>query len=151
MTTLRLRHPKGVLRLETLSVDISTLWLYEKVASELSSIYPEAQTFWISSSPEEPEKSKITPSSSSTLSPSHGQLFYLHLNSSLGDQTNKAKTSSSDNFDAKISKMDGKIKRQRDEKLCRHGSMGMCEHCQPIEVIILMFISHFYSYKHISA
>lgn len=141
MTTLRLRHPKGVLRLEISSADITTLWLYEKAASELAAIYPDVQTFWISSNPEEPEKSKLIPSPNATLSPSHGQLFYLHLSSSLKNNNDKMEHSPNSNVDSKISKLDGKIKRQRDEKLCRHGSMGMCEHCQPLEVILIVYSS----------
>ena len=138
MTTIRIRHPKGVLKIELSSVDITSLWLYEKAASELFSIYPETQSFWISSGPEEPEKSKLIPSPNSIISPSHGQLFYLHLRSSSDEKPLKMTMTNPSNssFDYKISRMDGKIKRQRDDKLCRHGSLGMCEHCQPVEVSI---------------
>lgn len=134
MTTIRIRHPKGVLKIELSTLDINTLWLYESVALKLSSVYPEAQTFWISSNPEEPEKSKLVPSPNYILSPSHGQLFYLHLKLNSNENTFKVENPSNSNVDDKISKMDGKIKRLRDEKLCRHGPLGMCEHCQPVEV-----------------
>lgn len=138
MTTIRIRHPKGVLKIELSTLDISTLWLYESVASKLSTIYPDAQTFWISSNPEEPEKSKLVPSPNSFLSASHGQLFYLHLKPKSHEIPLKVNNSSNSNVDSKISKMDGKIKRLRDEKLCRHSSFGMCEHCQPVEVKIII-------------
>lgn len=144
MTTIRIRHPKGVLKIELSSIDITTLWLYESVASELSSIYPEAQSFWISSDPEDPEKSKLVPSSISILSPSHGQLFYLHLKLNSHEKLFNAKNLSNSDVDSKISSLDGKIKRKRDEKLCRHGLLGMCEHCQSIEVKFMIYIIYLF-------
>ncbi|XP_044016289.1 nuclear protein localization protein 4 homolog isoform X3 [Aphidius gifuensis] len=38
-----------------------------------------------------------------------------------------------DEVDQLLWKMDGKIQRKRDEKLCRHGANGCCVHCSPIE------------------
>lgn len=38
-----------------------------------------------------------------------------------------------DEVDQILWKQDGKIKRKRDEKLCRHGSNGCCVHCSPLE------------------
>ncbi|XP_076653161.1 nuclear protein localization 4 isoform X1 [Halictus rubicundus] len=38
-----------------------------------------------------------------------------------------------DEVDEQLWKIDGKIQRKRDEKLCRHGGNGCCVHCSPLE------------------
>ncbi|XP_043280769.1 nuclear protein localization protein 4 homolog [Venturia canescens] len=38
-----------------------------------------------------------------------------------------------DEVDQELWKLDGKIQRKRDEKLCRHGANGCCVHCSPLE------------------
>lgn len=131
---VRVRHPKGILKIEFSTSQIDVLWLYERVASELSSNYPDVDTFWISLDPQEPENSRLIPSKGTVINLSHGQLLYLHLKKASNNAIPGSEKRGTDSLDERLGKMEGKIVKKRDDRLCRHGPTGMCEHCQPLEV-----------------
>ncbi|UYV62184.1 NPLOC4 [Cordylochernes scorpioides] len=43
-----------------------------------------------------------------------------------------------DEVDLQLYRMDGSIKRPRDERLCRHGDKGRCIHCIPLETMLML-------------
>ncbi|XP_058848348.1 nuclear protein localization protein 4 homolog [Acipenser ruthenus] len=47
-----------------------------------------------------------------------------------------------DEIDQYLAKQDGKIYRNQDPQLCRHGSMGKCVHCVPLEPFDEDYLNH---------
>ncbi|KAK2112356.1 Nuclear protein localization protein 4 [Saguinus oedipus] len=47
-----------------------------------------------------------------------------------------------DEIDQYLSKQDGKIYRSRDPQLCRHGPLGKCVHCVPLEPFDEDYLNH---------
>lgn len=162
MPILRVRHPQGTLKVDFVP-EKSTIWLYEQVSTQLASLYSSSNcdSFWLCTNPNEPEGTRVPAGPDSLLSAhfQHGDLIFLHLKAggqtrteddkkggntassppSLSPSNSLAKSSQSSTFslDQKLLQRDGQIKRPRDARLCRHGSVGMCEHCQPLEVSLL--------------
>jgi hypothetical protein len=138
MALVRVRHPKGTLKIELPNYEISSLWIYEIASKELAPLYPDAESFFISLNKEPNFESRLDPSSKSLLSLSHGQLLYLHVKHAKAESSRIISSYfTSSSLDEQLQKMDGKIKRPRDSRLCQHGSSGMCENCQPLEVLYL--------------
>lgn len=54
-----------------------------------------------------------------------------------------------DEVDIELWKLDGKIEKQRDEKLCRHGPKGRCIHCSSIEPFDEAYLKE-HNVKHLS-
>uniref|UniRef100_A0A2K6D7Q0 NPL4 homolog, ubiquitin recognition factor n=1 Tax=Macaca nemestrina TaxID=9545 RepID=A0A2K6D7Q0_MACNE len=84
----------------------------------------------------------------------HGDLLFL-FPSSLAGPSSEMETSAplgfkvfgapnvvEDEIDQYLSKQDGKIYRSRDPQLCRHGPLGKCVHCVPLEPFDEDYLNH---------
>ncbi|KAI2658310.1 hypothetical protein H4Q32_016350 [Labeo rohita] len=97
------------------------LFLFPSSAGPSSENMDTAQPHTSSSYPSFPSSS----SSSSSLSRSHS-----------------APQIQEDDIDQYLSKQEGKIYRNRDPQLCRHGPMGKCVHCVPLEPFDEDYLNH---------
>uniref|UniRef100_A0A4W5KIN6 Nuclear protein localization protein 4 homolog n=1 Tax=Hucho hucho TaxID=62062 RepID=A0A4W5KIN6_9TELE len=79
-----------------------------------------------------------TPHSSSLPSTSHSS----SSSSSVMSRSHSAPHISEDEIDQYLAKQEGKIYRNKDPQLCRHGSMGKCVHCVPLEPFDEEYLSH---------
>uniref|UniRef100_A0A8C7FEG7 Nuclear protein localization protein 4 homolog n=1 Tax=Oncorhynchus kisutch TaxID=8019 RepID=A0A8C7FEG7_ONCKI len=69
----------------------------------------------------------------------HGDMLYLYPSGSPGPA---GETMDLDEIDQYLAKQEGKIYRNKDPQLCRHGSMGKCVHCVPLEPFDEEYLSH---------
>nr|XP_060501131.1 nuclear protein localization protein 4 homolog isoform X2 [Panthera onca] len=100
---------------------------------------------------------EITASSTKSLSLlkiKHGDLLFLFPSGLAGPSSEMetsvppgskacgAPTVVEDEIDQYLSKQDGKIYRSRDPQLCRHGPLGKCVHCVPLEPFDEDYLNH---------
>uniref|UniRef100_A0A8C9S5Z6 Nuclear protein localization protein 4 homolog n=1 Tax=Scleropages formosus TaxID=113540 RepID=A0A8C9S5Z6_SCLFO len=69
-------------------------------------------------------------------------LSLLKINSSSSLPSSSAPQILEDEIDQYLAKQDGKIYRNRDPQLCRHGPMGKCVHCVPLEPFDEDYLNH---------
>lgn len=96
----------------------AVLWPTDSSSNSLASVTPSGESG-------EQERSLPSTSSSQTTA-----TRWKNSSSSSGSSSNG---SQEDEVDLQLWKMDGKIKRDRDDKLCRHGANACCLHCSPLE------------------
>nr|XP_020856501.1 nuclear protein localization protein 4 homolog isoform X3 [Phascolarctos cinereus] len=148
---IRVQSPEGVKRITATKRETAATFL-KKVAKEFGfrnngfSVYINRnKTGEITASPNK---------SLNLLKIKHGDLLFL-FPSSLAGPSSDMETSSSqalrawgapnvveDEIDQYLSKQDGKIYRNRDPQLCRHGPLGKCVHCVPLEPFDEDYLNH---------
>ncbi|XP_014839478.1 PREDICTED: nuclear protein localization protein 4 homolog [Poecilia mexicana] len=82
-----------------------------------------------------------TPHTSSSL-PSISSSSSSSSSSSLIPRSSSAPQVPEDQIDQYLAKQDGKIYRNRDPQLCRHGALGKCVHCVPLEPFDEDYLNH---------
>ncbi|KZC07238.1 Nuclear protein localization protein 4 like protein, partial [Dufourea novaeangliae] len=151
--TLRVQSSEGTKRVDVEPSDTVSR-LFEKVFDTF-----ELNSFGFGLYRQRNHKDEIISSPSRTVSGvglSHGDMLYLaplngtqiwsipstssaSVNKPQAGPTNRNNNGSKsvpniveDEVDEQLWKLDGKIQRRRDEKLCRHGGNGCCVHCSPL-------------------
>uniref|UniRef100_A0A3B3SG87 Nuclear protein localization protein 4 homolog n=1 Tax=Paramormyrops kingsleyae TaxID=1676925 RepID=A0A3B3SG87_9TELE len=70
----------------------------------------------------------------------HGDMLFLFPSGASGSSSEVMDVA--DEIDQFLAKQDGKIYRNRDPQLCRHGPMGKCVHCVPLEPFDEDYLNH---------
>uniref|UniRef100_A0A8C6H659 Nuclear protein localization protein 4 homolog n=2 Tax=Mus TaxID=862507 RepID=A0A8C6H659_MUSSI len=148
---IRVQSPDGVKRITATKRETAATFL-KKVAKEFG-FQNNGFSVYINRN----KTGEITASSSKSLhllKIKHGDLLFL-FPSSLAGSSSEMETSTSvglkafgapnvveDEIDQYLSKQDGKIYRSRDPQLCRHGPLGKCVHCVPLEPFDEDYLNH---------
>lgn len=171
--TLRIQSPEGTKRIEIKTSD-TTCQLYERVHSTF-----DLNSFTFALYKQKNQKDEIASSKSKTLKTvglCHGDMLYLSpVNGAIlfsqpstsATQNNKpsgepatsdtnlrssssgSKSIREDEVDLQLAKLDGKIERKRDDKLCRHNANSRCVHCSPLEAYDEVYLRE-QNIKHVS-
>ncbi|XP_063312362.1 nuclear protein localization protein 4 homolog [Pelobates fuscus] len=150
--TIRVQSPEGVKRIDASKRESAATFL-KKVAKEFGfrnngfSVYVNRnRTGEISASQNK---------SLNLLKIKHGDMLFLFPRNAAGPSTEVMDTSAltqsrpmsapqvvEDEIDQYLNKQDGKIYRNKDPQLCRHGPQGKCVHCVPLEPFDEDYLNH---------
>ncbi|XP_075072977.1 nuclear protein localization protein 4 homolog [Mixophyes fleayi] len=157
--TIRIQSPEGVKRVSASKGDTATAFL-KKVAMEFGfrnngfSVYLNRNRTG--------EISATQNKSLTLLKIKHGDMLFLYPSSSAGPSSEVMDISAltalttltqaprpasapqvvEDEIDQYLYKQDGKIYRNKDPQLCRHGPLGKCVHCVPLEPFDEDYLNH---------
>ncbi|XP_004275615.1 nuclear protein localization protein 4 homolog isoform X1 [Orcinus orca] len=148
---IRVQSPDGVKRITATKRETAATFL-KKVAKEFG-FQNNGFSVYINRN----KTGEITASSNKSLNLlkiKHGDLLFL-FPSSLAGPSSEMETSAplglkacgapnvvEDEIDQYLSRQDGKIYRSRDPQLCRHGPLGKCVHCVPLEPFDEDYLNH---------
>lgn len=136
--TLRVRTETGTVRI-TLDGDQSLLELYQLVAAKVS---PGDDAFILSLQPHGQPDTTVLPASNEmavgSVGLGNGDFVFCKRTTSL---VKEDRLHYRDKVDEILSKRTGRIERSRDPQYCKHGDAGMCPHCLPLEVPLMIIHS----------
>ncbi|XP_073092209.1 nuclear protein localization protein 4 homolog isoform X2 [Manis javanica] len=148
---IRVQSPDGIKRITATKRETAATFL-KKVAKEFG-FQNNGFSVYINRN----KTGEITASSNKSLNLlkiKHGDLLFL-FPSSLAGPSSEMETSAppglkacgapnvvEDEIDQYLSRQDGKIYRSRDPQLCRHGPLGKCVHCVPLEPFDEDYLNH---------
>ncbi|KAF4012803.1 hypothetical protein G4228_003921, partial [Cervus hanglu yarkandensis] len=148
---IRVQSPDGVKRITATKRETAATFL-KKVAKEFG-FQNNGFSVYINRN----KTGEITASSNKSLNLlkiKHGDLLFL-FPSNLAGPSSEMETSApqglkacgapnvvEDEIDQYLSRQDGKIYRSRDPQLCRHGPLGKCVHCVPLEPFDEDYLNH---------
>uniref|UniRef100_A0A3Q3LT35 Nuclear protein localization protein 4 homolog n=1 Tax=Mastacembelus armatus TaxID=205130 RepID=A0A3Q3LT35_9TELE len=72
----------------------------------------------------------------------HGDMLFLFPSGPSTSPGEVMDTVQEDEIDQYLAKQDGKIYRNKDPQLCRHGALGKCVHCVPLEPFDEDYLNH---------
>ncbi|XP_022108417.1 nuclear protein localization protein 4 homolog [Acanthaster planci] len=132
---VRLQSPEGTKRVNV-PVTMTLYKFFQKVSEAVAIPVDQFKLF-----ADRNRIRELKPTSKVTLNSSkikHGDMLYVaNQTASYDGQADKASTSAAsiveDDVDQFLTKLDGKIYRERDDQLCHHGANAKCVHCVPLE------------------
>ncbi|XP_044152368.1 nuclear protein localization protein 4 homolog [Bufo gargarizans] len=150
---IRIQSPEGVKRISASNRETAATFL-KKIAKEFGfrnngfSVYLNRN-----------RTGEISPSQNKSLNLlkiKHGDMLFLFPSSAAGPSSEVMDTSAvaqssrpastplvvEDDIDQYLNKQEGKIYRNRDPQLCRHGPLGKCVHCVPLEPFDEDYLNH---------
>ncbi|KAF6095873.1 NPL4-like protein, ubiquitin recognition factor [Phyllostomus discolor] len=148
---IRVQSPDGVKRITATKRETAAMFL-KKVAKEFG-FQNNGFSVYINRN----KTGEITAASNKSLNLlkiKHGDLLFLFPSSRAGPSSDmdtgappRSRASGAppvveDEIDQYLSRQDGKIYRSRDPQLCRHGPLGKCVHCVPLEPFDEDYLHH---------
>ncbi|ESN99334.1 hypothetical protein HELRODRAFT_185061 [Helobdella robusta] len=135
---LRIQSPNHGTKRVNASPNLSLQSLFQQIDAEFN-LYGTKWNLWLDRKKTNQVFGSKNKNSISAFNIKHGDMLYLEIlpdNDKQSNGTNNSQINGlviEDEIDQMLWKLDGKIYRQKNEQLCRHGAQGKCLHCVPLE------------------